>query len=253
MINWKAPARGAPRLSLSGRQLEASTTISGIANCPALNKTSHCSPLSYQPSNPRVLVALAPGQARYLVRHPCRVLGPTSSNPTRCRSIIPCTPLPATTSSAPHRPNNHPYDTVTKREAPRPRATTFSLVTTHDEGIQTARGRQSPPSHIQQPSPRHTMANQLSMSSSREPRTATRSQRKPARTSHPAPLLLTAPEPSRPPAPPRPRPRISQRPANHPAMPRHPLSSSPPCRNTNTSSKTRVLTALKAPIATSRA
>lgn len=178
-------------------------------------------------------------------------LAPTSSSSTRCRIIIPCTPPSATTSAPPRPPHNHSFDAATKREAPRPSANTLSLVTTHDEGIQTARGRQSPfHLSIELSSPRHSMANGLSMSSSRELRTVTRYQRRRAKSNPLAPLPLTAPLPSRPPAPPRPRPRISQRPANHQAMLCQQSSSRPPCRNTNTSSKTRVLMALKVPTAT---
>jgi hypothetical protein len=151
LINDKlAPARGAAKTFepkpcwLVGTWKHQQPSTIARCNCPASNKTSHCSPLSYQPLNPRASAVLVPGEARYFVRQPCRVLAPTSSNPTRCHIIIPCRPPSATNTPALRPPRNHPFDTVTTREASRPRATTLTLVTIHDEGIQTARGRQSP-------------------------------------------------------------------------------------------------------------
>lgn len=101
--------------------------------------------------------------------------------------------------------------------------------------------------------PRHTMADDLSTSSSHEPKTAIRFRRiRRANKRRLAQPPLMAPLLNRPLAPPRPRPRTSPTRASPVATLCRPPNSSSQCRSTNTSSNTRAPPAPKAPTATTK-
>lgn len=120
----------------------------------------------------------------------------------------------------------------------------------HDEGVQTARGRQFPlvSFHPAQPRSRHSMANDLSTSSSREPKTAIRFLRiRKENNLRPALPLLP---PSRPQALHHHQHRIWPRPANLPMMPCQQTNNKLQCLSISTFSNTRAHPALRVPIAT---